>query len=76
MCPRLTFCLVLDRGARSLLFYEVDSVFTASLSAVTLVTVSDYFAVAGAQAPPVLALTILVDLELAHCIHLLQSLYL
>jgi hypothetical protein len=44
--------------------------FTTSLAAVTLVTISDYFAVPGAKAPTVLALTILVDLELGHyCVH-------
>ena len=63
--------MVLDRGARSLLLYEVNSAFTTILSAVTLVTVSDYFAVPSAKAPPVLALTILVDLELAQRVHLL-----
>ncbi len=63
--------MVLDLGACSLLFDEVDSVFTAILAAITLVTVSDRFTVRGAQAPTVFALSVFVDLELGHCVHLL-----
>ena len=65
--------MVLDLGACGLLFYEVDPVFTTILALVTLVTVSDYFTVRGAKAPTVLALAVVVDLELGHCVHLLRD---
>ncbi len=65
--------MVLDLGACSLLFYKVNSVFTTIFAAVTLVTISDYFTVRGAKAPTVLALTVFVHLELAHCVYLLQG---
>ena len=61
--------MVLDLGACSLLFDEVDPVFTAILAAITLVSVGNRFAVGGAQTPTVFALSVFVDLELGHCFH-------
>ncbi|HVF02496.1 MAG TPA: hypothetical protein VNA27_14330 [Rubrobacteraceae bacterium] len=65
--------MVLDLGACSLLLYKLNSVFSAIFAAASFITISNYFTVRSAKAPTVLALTVFVELELGHCVYLLEE---